>query len=233
MRVRGLGRLGFEARRARGRLQSWQLGLHRWSPNYAVLPHLSSDTCVVDVGVGDHPDFAQELAGKFGARCLLVDPTRKHSNLLNAWCDRDRRFEYLWAALGPQSGHMQFFESRRNVSGSMFPTHRNIAAGDVDAYDVPVVTLDDLLRQVGGHIDVLKMDVEGAEFEVLERASADALASIDQILVEFHDGTIPEFSRRDRDRAIRPLTAGGFKAVEYNGRDVLFFKPAQARGRVA
>lgn len=233
MRVRGLGRLGFEARRARGRLQAWQLGLHRWSPNYAVLPHFSSDTCVVDVGVGDHPDFAQELARKFGTRCLLVDPTRKHCDLLNGWCDRNSRFEYLWAALGPQPGHMQFFESRHNVSGSIFPTHRNIAAGDVDAYDVPVVTLDDLLRQVGGHIGVLKMDVEGAEFEVLERASSDALARIDQILVEFHDGTIPEFSRRDRDRAIRPLIASGFKAVEYNGRDVLFFRPAQARGRVA
>jgi FkbM family methyltransferase len=233
MTVRGLGRLGFEARRARGQLQAWQLGLHRWSPNYAVLPHLSGAACVVDVGVGDHPDFAKELAARFGARCLLVDPTRKHSQILSAWCDRDSRFQYLWAALGPRSGRMPFFESRRDISGSMFPTHRNIAAGDVDTYEVPVVTLDDLLQQVGGHIDVLKLDVEGAEFEVLERATPDALARIDQILVEFHDGTIPEFSRSDRDRAMRPLMAGGFKAVEYNGRDVLFFKPAQKRGRVA
>jgi hypothetical protein len=128
---------------------------------------------------------------------------------------------------------MQFFESRQEVSGSIFPTHRNVAAGDVDTYEVPVVTLDDLVRQVGGHIDVLKIDVEGAEFDVLERASSAALAEIDQILVEFHDGTIPEFSRRDRDRAIRPLIASGFRAVEYNGRDVLFFRSVRARERVA
>src|SRR5262249_32599303 len=198
-----------------------------------VLPQLSSGACVVDVGVGDHPDFAKELAGKFGARCLLVDPTRKHSDVLNAWCDRDSRFQYLCAALGARSGRMQFFESRRDVSGSMFPTHRNIASGDVDAYEVPVVTLDDLLRRVGGHIDVLKIDVEGAEFEVLEQAAPGALERIDQILVEFHDGTIPEFSRADRDGAMRPLMASGFDAVEYNGRDVLFFKPALTRGRVA
>jgi FkbM family methyltransferase len=233
MTLRVVGRLGFEARRARGRLQAWQMGLHRWSPNYAVLPQLSSGARVIDVGVGDHPDFAEELARVFGAQCLLVDPTRKHSKVLNAWCDRDSRFKYLQAALGPRPGHMQFFESRRDVSGSIFPTHRNIAAGDVDTYDVPVVTLDDLLRQVGGHVDVLKIDVEGAEFEVLEKATPGALARIDQILVEFHDGTIPEFSRRDRDKAIRPLITAGFKAVEYNGRDVLFFKPAERRGRVA
>jgi FkbM family methyltransferase len=209
------------------------MGLHRWSPNYAVQPQLSNGACVIDVGVGDHPDFSEELARVFGARCLLVDPTRKHANVLNAWCDRDRRFGYLCAAVGATPGRMQFFESRRDVSGSIFSTHRNIAAGDVDTYEVPVVTLDDLLRQVGGHIDVLKLDVEGAEFEVLQKASPDALARINQILVEFHDGTIPEFSRRDRDSAIRPLVAAGFKAVEYNGRDVLFFKPAEKHGRVA
>jgi hypothetical protein len=124
---------------------------------------------------------------------------------------------------------MQFFESRQDVSGSIFPTHRNVAAGNVDTYEVAVVTLDDLVRQVGGHIDVLKIDIEGAEFDVLERASSDALAEIDQILVEFHDGTIPEFSRRHRDRAIRPLMASGFKAVEYNGRDVLFYRVPQGR----
>jgi len=209
------------------------MGLHRWSPNYAVLPCLSRGARVIDVGVGDHPDFAEELARVFEARCLLVDPTHKHSSVLGDWCNRDSRFEYLRAALGPKPGRMQFFESRRDVSGSMFPTHRNIAAGDVDTYEVPVVTLDDLLEKVGGHVDVLKMDVEGAEFEVLEKATSDALARIDQILVEFHDGTIPEFSRSDRAKAIRPLIANGFSAVEYNGRDVLFYKSVMNRGRAA
>jgi FkbM family methyltransferase len=232
MTIRGLGRLGFEARRARGHLLSWRMGLHRWAPNYAVLPRLSSAARVVDVGVGDHPDFADELARVFGARCLLVDPTRKHSNALTDWCRRHPQFTYLQAALGGTPGRMRFFESRRDVSGSMFPTHRNIAAGDVDTYDVRVVTLEELVQQSGGRIDVLKMDIEGAEFDVLERAAPEALSCIDQILVEFHDGTIPELSRRDRERAIRPLEAGGFKAVEYNGRDVLFVRPL-ARGRVA
>jgi FkbM family methyltransferase len=233
MRIRGLGRLGFEARRAKGRLRSWQMGLHRWAPNYAVLPQLSSAARVVDVGVGDHPDFADELARVFGARCLLVDPTRKHSNTLSDWCRRRPQFTYLQAALGATAGRMQFFESRRDVSGSIFPTHRNIARGDVDRYEVPVVTLDELVQQAGGHIDVLKIDIEGAEFEVLEKAAAEVLSRIDQILVEFHDGTIPELSRRDRQKAIRPLAAAGFKAVEYNGRDVLFIRPALARERVA
>jgi FkbM family methyltransferase len=209
------------------------MGLHRWAPNYAVLPLIAHNARVVDVGVGDHPDFAEELAQAFGARCLLVDPTRKHSSLLKAWCDRARGSEYLCAALGATSGHTQFFESRRDVSGSMFTTHRNIAAGDVDAYDVLVVTLDELVSRVGGRIDVLKIDVEGAEFEVLNRAPAHALERIGQILVEFHDGTVPEFTRRHRDDAVRRLTAIGFTPIEYNGRDVLFVRSETRREKLA
>jgi len=201
------------------------MGLYRWSPNYAVLPPRAGELRVVDIGVGDDPDFAKELARVFNARCLLVDPTRRHSSVLEAWCDREPRFEYLQAALGSASGNMPFFESRRDVSGSIFASHRNIAAGDFERYEVPVVTLDDLVQRMDGRIDVLKIDVEGAEFDVLARARPDTLRLIGQILVEFHDGTVPEFSRQDRDRAVRPLMAGGFTAIEYNGSDVLFCRP--------
>jgi FkbM family methyltransferase len=209
------------------------MGLHRWGPNYALLPVIARDARVVDVGVGDNPDFAEELARAFGARCLLVDPTRKHSSRLRAWCDLARSSEYLCAALGATSGRTRFFESRKDVSGSVFTTHRNIAAGDVDAYEVPVVTLDELVSRAGGRIDVLKIDVEGAEFEVLERAPAHALERIGQILVEFHDGTVPEFTRRHRDAAVLRLRANGFRPIEYNGRDVLFVRSEAARERLA
>jgi FkbM family methyltransferase len=229
MTVPGLARLTFEARRAHGQFLSWRMGLHQWSPNYAVLPDIPRNACVVDVGVGDDPDFAPELARVFGARCLLVDPTRKHSDVLQSWCDREPNFEYLWAALGATSGRLQFFESRRDVSGSLLATHRNIASGDVDAYDVPVVTIDDLVEHVGGRIDVLKMDIEGAEFEVIDHASSGALRHVGQLLVEFHDITVPEFTRRDRERAIQRLRDNGFDAVEYNGRDVLFVKSSASR----
>jgi len=233
MRIRGLARLAHAVRRTRGQVVSWWMGLHRWGPNYAVLPLIARDARVVDVGVGDQPDFAEELARAFGARCLLVDPTRKHSRLLKAWCDRARSSEYLCAALGATSGRTQFFESRRDVSGSVFSTHRNIAGAEVEAYEVPVVTLDDLVSRAGGRIDVLKIDVEGAEFEVLERAPAQALGRIGQILVEFHDGTVPEFTRRHRDAAVRQLTANGFTPIEYNGRDVLFVRSPARREKLS
>jgi FkbM family methyltransferase len=209
------------------------MGLHRWAPNYAVLPSIPRNASVVDVGVGDYPDFGQELAQVFGARCLLVDPTRKHSTVLQELCDRHQNFEYLCAALGAASGRMRFFESRRDVSGSLLASHRNIARGDVEAYDVSVVTIDDLIQRVGGRIDVLKMDVEGAEFEVIEKASPDALSRIGQLVVEFHDGTVPEFTRRHREEAVRRLIACGFEAVEYNGRDTLFLRPTLLRDRRA
>jgi hypothetical protein len=77
------------------------------------------------------------------------------------------------------------------------------------------------------------MDIEGAEFGVIEQASTDILSRIGQLVVEFHDGTVPEFTRRHREEAVRRLIACGFEALEYNGRDTLFFRPTVLRDRRA
>ena len=225
MRVRAIGRLALEARRARGRFEAWRLGLYQWRPNYAIVPAIPRGARVVDVGAGDHPDFAAELARAFAARCLIVDPTLKHAGVLQAWCERHQTCEYLRAAVGSTAGRMPFFESRHEVSGSLLRSHPNIADRPFDAYDVAVLSLSDVVDRAGGWIDVLKLDIEGAEFDVLERSPREALTRVGQIVVEFHDGTVPEFTIRHRRRAIARLLDAGFKAVEYNGRDVLFFRP--------
>ena len=52
----------------------------------------------------------------------------------------------------------------------------------------PVFTLSDLLRtrQVD-HIDLLKIDVEGAELQVLEGLSMEDWSIIEQVVLEVHD----------------------------------------------
>ena len=60
---------------------------------------------------------------------------------------------------------------------------RNASA---EAIEVPVRRLSTIMRELGhGAIDLLKMDIEGAEYEVI----ADLLAcgaDVRQLLVEFH-----------------------------------------------
>jgi hypothetical protein len=52
-----------------------------------------------------------------------------------------------------------------------------------------LVRLSDVIREEGiGQIDLLKVDVEGAEFDALEGIDAADWPRIDQVIVEVHEG---------------------------------------------
>jgi len=59
--------------------------------------------------------------------------------------------------------------------------------GDGSLEEVPARTLGSILREVGtGRLDLLKMDVEGSEYAVLE-SSPDAITKCDFVVMEWHD----------------------------------------------
>jgi FkbM family methyltransferase len=78
---------------------------------------------------------------------------------------------------------------------------------------IPVWTMDEVLRRSpGGRINILKLDVEGAEVEIL-RPPTPWLASVDCIIVELHN----EEGFRDIPNW---LADAGFKVKQCRG---LFF----------
>lgn len=74
---------------------------------------------------------------------------------------------------------------------SMFKSNKEI---DSNAYDVvEVINLIEFIKSLNRDIDILKLDVEGAEFCILELLINEKLyKNIKHILVETHDETIPE-----------------------------------------
>lgn len=58
-----------------------------------------------------------------------------------------------------------------------------------------MVTLTELMRRTHLHrVDLVKMDIEGAEIDLFNRSSDEELQSLMQITVEFHDFIYPEQS---------------------------------------
>lgn len=74
------------------------------------------------------------------------------------------------------------------------------------AVRVPAVSLDCAISRAGASGVAVKIDAEGAEVEILESASTEALAAIDQLVLEYHDSLVPE--ARARCRAV--LVRAGF-----------------------
>ncbi len=89
------------------------------------------------------------------------------------------------------------------------PSHQNT---------VPVqkVSLDDFCRsQAITRIDLLKLDIEGAELNALEQTSATLLQSTAQITVEFHDFINPADLPRIK-KVFKRLKSLGFHGIRFS-----------------
>lgn len=77
--------------------------------------------------------------------------------------------------------------------------------------DVWAINLDEALAMTGEEeIDLLKIDIEGAEIEVVEGATAAAWSKVRRVVVEYHNLIRPGC----RDRVLQALRAQGFDPIE-------------------
>jgi FkbM family methyltransferase len=73
---------------------------------------------------------------------------------------------------------------------------------------VPAITLDDAWSRIGrAPIFMLKIDVEGAEGDILEATSDDMLAAVETACIEWHNNIVPGV----RERSLHRLDGAGFK----------------------
>ena len=94
----------------------------------------------------------------------------------------------------------------------------------MDQVEVAALDFGEALRRLGGRVDLVKLDIEGAEVGVLQSASASDLASCSQLTVELHDKR-PPFTRCDVESVCRRMRSEGYGIVNANWPkvdDVLF-----------
>jgi len=205
-------------------LRSRLIGVKYVHPNYAFLPRLNPGDVMIDVGTGPDPDLSKFLINEYQMECYAVDPTRKHSQTLRDLQAKVQGFHYLPYALGKYDKIVPFFESITNISGSILPTHRNVLDDPTTTYRVKMITLVQLLETIGRpNISLLKIDVEGAEYGIINALEMDWILPIKQIIVEFHHNIVGTFSWSDTRQAIAKLESMGMKAFVYNRRDCLFY----------
>lgn len=77
----------------------------------------------------------------------------------------------------------------------------------LSGHRVAMTPLSELIP-AGATVDLLKIDIEGAEYEVLKSASAETLQRVHRIVLEFHPNA-------PQDEAIGPLTSNGFRMRRY------------------
>ena len=214
----------------RWRRNAEQLGLEFLAPNFIFYDWLDSSSVIVDGGCGFEADLSVYLIRRYGLQAFGVDPTQKHAPPLARIERRTRgRFKHLPFAMAPETGTMVFHESVEAESGSALADHRNIADLTSRSYSVRGVSLADLPAETGTEtIDLLKLDIEGLEYELLGSVDPEALMPYTQIFVEFHGHVSARFSQRDTDAVVDRLCSMGLQAVTVDGGNYLFVRKPDA-----
>ena len=149
-----------------------------------VADSLARDSVVVDVGLGEDISFSESLIAKYDCLVSGFDPTPRAIAYVEKKSNpRLRLFEL---AVGGASGVAEFFlpANRQHVSGSI-SHERHLGE---ESIRVRVITIAEVMELLGiSRIDLLKLDIEGTEYDVIESADFGACAGcIDQLCVEFH-----------------------------------------------
>jgi FkbM family methyltransferase len=83
-------------------------------------------------------------------------------------------------------GEVDFYTIGAGAAGSRFATHAKSASSRSSSFRVTIHTLDRMLADLGVLPDLIKIDVEGAEYEVLQGAKGITQSCHPRFLVEMH-----------------------------------------------
>jgi len=177
--------------RVRGPMDVWivkETYLDRFYERYGT--KIGDGWTVVDIGAG---------IGDFSLYAALEHPTNKvyafepfpesfsllESNLQLNQATNVRAFP---EAIGGRTGELALDMS----SGEPLQFSTEKAADAKAVLTVPCLSLEDAFERLSlAHCNLLKLDCEGAEYDILFKAPASILSRIDHVVMEYHDGVAP------------------------------------------
>jgi len=170
------------------------------------LDGLSVNSVIYSFGVGEEISFDLELISTLGATVHAFDPTPKSIGWVEA-NELPCQFVFHSYGIAADDGTRRFVPpvNPNHVSHTLL--ERNSPWPAVEAQVFRLSSIMQTLRHQ--KVDVLKMDIEGAEYEVLEDV-LNANIAIGQLLVEFHHRW-PEIGVDRTRRALRELNSAGYQ----------------------
>ncbi|MFJ4185178.1 FkbM family methyltransferase [Kitasatospora sp. NPDC089509] len=198
--------------------------------------HLGQVTRILDLGsnIGLSPLYFAHLFPS--AEIVCVEPVPGNTRLVQANRDRNGfgwRIEHK--AVAAQPGQVTLYTSGWWASSSTTwevserrraSVNRPESVLPAETRDVPAVTVRGVLDEAGwAHADIVKMDIEGAEHEVLTSGETGWLSQVGILVLDIHGKYV------DRQRILEVLAEHGFTAAAESGPHSAVFLSPTARDR--
>ena len=144
---------------------------------------LGDQSFIVSAGVGTSITFEKDIIRRYNSQIVLLDPSPTGVETIHKLPDR-RNIDFLELGLAAKSGPVCFGLPDLANEGS----YRMGSKADSIQFDC--ISLADLMKQRGRTvIDLLKIDVEGFEYEIIDSLIRQGL-NVKTICVEIHHNRV-------------------------------------------
>ncbi len=194
---------------------------------FEIIPDKLMGGVVYSFGIGEDLSFSEYIIKNFGVEVYAFDPTPKSiAYVNNNDLKKNRKFTFFPWGISDIDGKENFHlpVNADYVSGSVIE-YEGVKA---EAIEVPMKRLKTIMAELGhSGIDLLKLDVEGAEFKVITDILK-AKIPVKQICVEVHERFFPEKTgKKLLKKMMCELKAEGYVLVaisDQNGEELTFIK---------
>jgi len=190
----------------------------------------TSKAIVYSAGIGEDISFDEAVLKEFNAKIFAFDPTPKSIEWIQNQKLSDNFLFYPYGISAKTENQIFHLPRNKNhVSGSIF-THE--ATSNDDCITVQMKSLEDIAQEhQHTYIDILKMDIEGSEFSIIENFPQNVVFG--QILIEFHERFIKN-GRSLLNKCIKTLKKYGYYcfAISKHGDEYSFINKHEYRKRL-
>ena len=197
------------------------LGDQSFGLQWTVCPtFLNAQSVIYSAGVGDEISFERELVKRFGCNVVLLDPSPMGVRTMELPENQIPQFKFFPAALAGHTGKLKV-ALRPNEAEPWFVRNDGAAT---ESFEIPCVDLQSLMKQNGHtHIDLLKLDIEGSEYDVIDNL-LDRGIPVRQVCADFDYGYVPGVRRSQAIRSIVKMAARGYRLLHQDGSNHLFMR---------
>jgi FkbM family methyltransferase len=186
---------------------------------------LNDEIVIVDLG-SCRGEFVDEMDRLFKVKkAILVEANPTNFKTLK---NKENYILYNKAISDTSNQTIEFYEDVNSpYNGSKFFNYFNGVK-----HKIQTISLEDIIEENNiSYIDILKVDIEGSEYDIMPNISDDTYSKIKQITIEFHDFIDVELKTKT-ENIINKLESLGFsrisKPIKYmndsDNYDVLFYK---------
>lgn len=161
------------------------IAIRKWradNGDYKLIPvhDLDENSLVFDIG-GFHGDFAAEIYARYSCSVMIFEPVPNFAKIISERFDKNSKVQIFQLALGGKNSVEQM--SINSVSSSVL---RKVSKNSITINIVNIV--DWLDTHSIDRIDLMKINIEGAEYELLDKLlNSPYIDKINELLIQFHN----------------------------------------------